>query len=448
MSQFFDLYHNEYMNQRVTYYYDATYPCTFSPASQSGVGRLTGVAFGGGVTDAYHDSYCYMYAYSAAGLVLTQAMAVNGAYSYYNRISFTATYLWDTEGRMTSLGYPTVTAAGSFGNMPVSMPTAALQYDANGQLDEISMDSHNGSGPQWLAGATYTPSGQLSQLSHGPWTETRQYNALGQLTNQSVPYYMNLTYNFSATQNNGRITGSVDAMTGENTSYSYDALNRLTGASNSLWSQGYSYDGFGNLTAKTGANPMSTSYDVYNHQSGASYDANGNQTGCGSGCYNTYNVENRLVWQTTSTTTNLYAYDPSGKRVMSGSDPSPYLSPQPVYTYSFYSIAGQRLATLKCDGTNYPAYPNCTITGQNVYFGGKLIVSGGVHVLTDRLELFGRMRRARHLRIILMARSVRFHGGRAGQVRHVLPGYHAVGVRAGLCGSSVFRRWHGQVLES
>jgi YD repeat-containing protein len=256
MSQYFDLSNNEYMNQRVTYSYDA------GGAPAHSVGRLTGIAFGGGVTDAYHDSYSYAYQYNAAGRVTTQSMGVGAGFGYYNAINFTATYQWDNEGRMTSLGYPTVLAAGSFGNMPVSMPTAGLQYDANGRLDEITMDSHDGNGPQWLAGATYTAAGQVHQLSHGPWTETRQYNALGQLTNQTAPYAMNLTYNYSATQNNGRITGSVDTMTGESTSYSYDALNRLTAASNSLWSQGYSYDGFGNLTAKTGANAMSATYDV------------------------------------------------------------------------------------------------------------------------------------------------------------------------------------------
>ena len=59
---------------------------------------------------------------------------------------------------------------------------------------------------------------------------------------------------------------------------------------------------------------------------------------------------------------------------MSGSDSTPYISPQPNYTYSFYAITGQRLATLNCNGSNYPAYPVCSITGQNVYFGRKLIV--------------------------------------------------------------------------
>jgi YD repeat-containing protein len=64
---------------------------------------------------------------------------------------------------------------------------------------------------------------------------------------------MNTTYNYPATQNNGRITSSVDGITGENTTYTYDALNWLTNASNSLWSEAYTYDRFGNLTSKTGS---------------------------------------------------------------------------------------------------------------------------------------------------------------------------------------------------
>jgi RHS repeat-associated protein len=70
---------------------------------------------------------------------------------------------------------------------------------------------------------------------------------------------------------------------------------------------------------------------------------------------------------------------------MNGSDPTPYQGPNPTYNYNFYGITGQKLAMLTCNGSNYPAYPTCAITGQNVYFGKKLIVSGGVNVVTDRL---------------------------------------------------------------
>ena len=41
---------------------------------------------------------------------------------------------------------------------------------------------------------------------------------------------VNMTYNFSATQNNGRIVSSADGVTGENVSYTYDSLNRLIAA--------------------------------------------------------------------------------------------------------------------------------------------------------------------------------------------------------------------------
>src|ERR1700683_348077 len=91
----------------------------------------------------------------------------------------------------------------------------------------MTMCPQNGNGPQPFASGTYYPSGQLYTLSWGGYGETRTYNSLMQLTNQSVPGALNMTYNYSATQNNGRITGSVDGITGENTTYTYDALNRL-----------------------------------------------------------------------------------------------------------------------------------------------------------------------------------------------------------------------------
>jgi RHS repeat-associated protein len=103
---------------------------------------------------------------------------------------------------------------------------------------------------------------------------------------------------------------------------------------------------------------------------------------------NTYSVENRLTLEVLQNSgpypANIYAYDPWGKRVMSGYNPSFY-SPQPTYNYTFYGVTGQKLAMVTCNGSNYPAYATCAIVGQNVYFGKKLITAGGVNVLTDRL---------------------------------------------------------------
>jgi RHS repeat-associated protein len=48
-----------------------------------------------------------------------------------------------------------------------------------------------------------------------------------------------------------------------------------------------------------------------------------------------------------------------------------------AYAY-FYTIGGQKVATIQCTST-------CSISSANVYFGGKLIRSNGVTVATDRL---------------------------------------------------------------
>jgi RHS repeat-associated protein len=181
----------------------------------------------------------------------------------------------------------------------------------------------------------------------------------------------------------------VDGVTGENTTYTYDALNRLTAASNSLWNQTYTYDGFGNLLTKSQANgspnpspAVSVSYNANNQQTGynaPTYDSNGNQT-YSNGTWYWYSVENRLAEEANQIyqTSYIYAYDPWGKRVMSSNE-------QGNYIYTFYGITGQPLATLNCNISDYPAYPSCWIAGQNVYYGKKLIVSGGVPVVTDRL---------------------------------------------------------------
>jgi len=238
----------------------------------------------GGITDAYHDSYCYQYAYSQPGRVATQQMMVAAPNTYYNSVNFTASYRWDDEGRMTSLQYPTVTATGSFGNMPAVMPIAAMQYDVNSRLTGMTMDDQNGQGPQPFAAPRTMRRGQLYTLQVEGWTETRTYNSLMQLINQSVPTTLNMTYNYSATLNNGRITSSVDGVTGENTDVHVRRAEPADERVDSLWSEAYTYDGFGNLTAKAGSggspNPaptVSMTYNSKNQLTNLYYDATANQ---------------------------------------------------------------------------------------------------------------------------------------------------------------------------
>jgi len=254
-----------------------------------------------------------------------------------------------------------------------------------------------GYGPQPYASATYTAAGQLWTLSYGAGTETRSYNNLMQLINISVPGYLNMTYSYVPGQNNGRIASSGDGIMGESVSYTYDALNRLTAASSGAWSEQYGFDGFGNLTSKTGtggspnaAPSMTASYDVHNHLTNATYDANGNQTSL-PGFTQWYSMENRVSAQYSTAwpfPDSFYAYDPNGKRVMKETNPDPRnlnTGSNPTFEFYMYGITGQRLVTVDCNYSWQNPVPNCWVVGENVYFGGKMLVSNGVSVVTDRL---------------------------------------------------------------
>src|SRR5579872_811624 len=89
----------------------------------------------------------------------------------------------------------------------------------------------------------------------------------------------------------------------------------------------------------------------------------------------------------------MFGYDPYGKRVVKRNDPDPdsmNTGSAPTWEFDFYGITGQRLVSVACANEGWWPYggwpwPTCNVTGQNVYFGKKLMVSNGVTVVTDRL---------------------------------------------------------------
>lgn len=94
----------------------------------------------------------------------------------------------------------------------------------------------------------------MVQMQGQSGVETRSYNSLLQVTAIIAPG-VNMQYVYPASANNGQITQAVDGTSGETIGYAYDALKRLMNASSvggaATWSEGYQYDGFGNLTGKT-----------------------------------------------------------------------------------------------------------------------------------------------------------------------------------------------------
>src|ERR1035438_10175166 len=329
--------------QRVDYSYD-TNPLNGS-YSQNAWGRLTAVQFQDENTG---DPYSYMYSYNAAGRVTAQHASYSGNYNNYP-VSFDAAYTWDTEGRMTGINY---------GNAQYPQQYT-MQYDANGRLGGMQ-DAVNGNAT--VGTASYGAAGEMTGLTYFGYSETRTYNAMLQLTRMQGPW-MDMQYVYPGGANNGRIAQTIDGVGGETVNYTYDALNRLAGAgtTNGSWGQAFTYDGFGNLVGKSvtqGSAPvLSVSVDpATNWVVGQTYDANGNAMGV-------YDVENRNI--------SGYVYDPFGKRVTKSGG---------AWEFYFYGVGGQKLATVVCTGNN-----TCAAPQYNVYFGGKLVKSKGVVVVTDRL---------------------------------------------------------------
>ncbi len=286
-----------------------------------------------------------------------------------------ASYGWDSEGRMTSMTYPGGVASYQY------------QYEAMGHLSGMTDSLHSNA---TVATASYGPAGEMDSLAHGGVNENFSYNSMWQLTGDAA-----MIYTYTAGQNNGRITQSTDRASGEAVNYTYDSLNRLASAqaTNGSWGNAYSYDGFGNLTAKTvtaGTAPnFAASYNpATNQQNGLNYDANGNVANPNGSA--PYDVENRLLYS--SDGVYAFGYDPQGKRVLrqtrfrhlSGTADLLLgillLRDHGTVTGDVYGHVDERIRTQ----SGYP-YQVAPVVAKNVYFGGRLILEGTTAVVTDRL---------------------------------------------------------------
>jgi RHS repeat-associated protein len=200
---------------------------------------------------------------------------------------------------------------------------------------------------------------------------------------------VNIAYNYSSNQNNGKITSQYDYVSGETVAYTYDTLNRLATAGTSAWGQSYAYDGFGNLTDITstlGTTPeWHMAYSAAtNRGSGECADANGNL--CGTGLGYIYDVENRLLANgSNGLATAQYAYAPDNKRVWRGEWSG---GSRTVNEAAFWSVTGQRVGFYNL--VSYGGSLKPVQTGTEYYFGGKLVKNAGAYVHADRLGSIGK----------------------------------------------------------
>jgi RHS repeat-associated protein len=374
---------NEDTSQRVTYIYDTNSLDTSHTFSNYTSGRLAAVQYGPVNTSTTNPNGTYLptfaewYNYQLSGLVATKRLQVlqpNYGITTPQAINFDGAYTYDAggEGKILSVQYPS-TSAGSGSKYSYSFDS---MYRPVGMTDQNSNTDVNS--------VTYNPANQLLSINYFGSTETRTYNSLNQLTAVSGPGISKM-YTYTAGANIGKISSQTDALSGETVQYVYDSLNRLTSAATTAgtaWSQTFTYDPFGNLTAKTGTGTAPPSIPVSAQPS--ALDANGNVTAVYGSTYS-YDVENRMYEYTPPTSYGIapsyYAYDTQNRRVWqwNGSTyASPYSTTPNSYTVYFYGVNGKRLAayTLTAavvwQGSKVQSLTmNSAVLTQDAYFGGR-----------------------------------------------------------------------------
>jgi RHS repeat-associated protein len=383
-----------------TYTYDTTQNSTYPTFSQ---GRLTAVQYGN--TAGAGASFLETYGYSQGGLKTNKGLQItqtfteqdsndNNSHTGPGTADLESVYAYDSEGRMTNIQY----AGNNF----------TYGYDSMERLNTMTNTSNS---QQIITGTTYDPANRLLSIS-GELTESRTYNGMGQLQNITSGWgstSLNITYNYSSTQNNGKIISQTDAISGEQIQYTYDSLNRLATATasgiSSPWGQSYTYDGFGNLLDQTvtagTAPPLSVNYNAAtNRQPTDCADANGNIEGftnCGSGLY-LYDYKNRI-----NTVLNqgggstFYTYSPDNKRVWRSA--VDYYGNPTLSEVAFWSVTGQKLFTCNLtpglavyqpSSQTWKETLSCPIAVTNTYFGAKLLSNGIGPVVQDSLGSIGK----------------------------------------------------------
>ena len=257
---------------------DQTLSFTYDQGTD-GIGHLTGAS------DANHSM---SFSYDALGELTGTGQTVGG-------VSRSVGYIY-TNGDLTSLTTP-------------SGQTVTYGYNANHQITSIAVN-----GTTVLSSVSYEPFGPVDGWTWGNGNAfTRTFDGDGDITGISTTGTQeSLSYD-----NASRISGITNTAPGSSSwTYGYDPLDRLTGATSSPVTEGWTYDADGNRTSETGTSPSTYSISATGNQitgiTGAltrtyAYDAAGNTLGDTTD-RDTYNDAGRLrtISNASGTTTFLY----------------------------------------------------------------------------------------------------------------------------------------------
>ena len=279
------------------------------------------------------------------------------------------------------------------GSSPNNVTGASYNYSYDAMFRLAGMTSGS---TTVVSNVSYNAANQLLTMNFPGANETRSYNSLGQLISLSSGSGVNRTYNYPTGNDNGKISSMYDAVSGETVTYAYDSLNRMISASDCKqqngtcvvqWAEGYTFDPFGNLTAKaltggTSGQNMTVVVNETNNQIGSN-DANGNALYTNASVPLIYDVENHTSgagWSNGAPVIN-YGYDAQGKRVLLYSGTKDSNGNPSGYSVVAYSPSGQKLGmyqiyTCSDSGSNLTSLTICdSLTTSDQYFGGRRLAS-------------------------------------------------------------------------
>lgn len=253
-----------------------------------------------------------IFSYDAMGRAVSQWDALP---SNFGSGSYQTSIAYDLAGNITQLTYP-------------SSRKVSYTYSAAGRPTAITLTGGNGQSLNYpyVSGVNYAPSGAPSStaLANG-LTEALTYNNRLELAtskiSSSILTAANHSYSFADTsgKNNGTLLKLTDSLNAARTqTFTYDALNRLSTATETLWGLSYKYDAWGNLLQQNvtaGSAPTLNVLVNGSNQltgSGFGYDAAGNLVADGSHSYQ-YDAESRM--KSLDTTGATYLYDVNSQRI-------------------------------------------------------------------------------------------------------------------------------------
>ena len=325
------------------------------------------------------------FAYDAAGNRTSMTDGLGSVSYTYNTIS----QLTSEQRTFTGVGSYTLSYAYSLGGQlnSITNPWGAqvgYVYDKVGRLANVTGSNYAGVS-SYVNSTAYRAFG-LKQMNYGNGLSlSLQYDNRMRPTQWSIPAVLRMQYSYTS-ERSGRVefARNLDDETLDRY-YSYDNVGRLVVAksgnearlaigeqvsqvNNGPYSHTYTYDQFGNTTARQGnggTNPVYSASYTNNKMNTATYDAAGNLTDAGGGWTFTYDATGQQATSATGGVVNVYDGDRlRGKKTENS-----------VTTYYLRSsvLGGQVVAEITPGGGWNRGY---------VYMGGAMLAvqyAGAVH---------------------------------------------------------------------